>query len=66
VASVPVSEAKSKNNAKWDKENMIKLSTAARKEDAEAFRAWAKSQGLSVHAALLAYVFEKIGKSRRQ
>ena len=51
-----------KAQAKWDKENTAILSCKARKDIAEAFKAYCKAQGKTVHAVLLEYVTACIEK----
>jgi hypothetical protein len=55
-----VSPQKVKANRAWDKKNMCTLACRVRIKDADAFRAWAKSKGISVNSALLEYVRDKI------
>lgn len=57
------SAAKRRANDKWDKENMVTIACKLRKEDAEAFRAFASQEGKAVNTLLKNYVFSCIGKS---
>lgn len=56
-----VSEKKKITNKKWDAANMATLGVKLRRADAERFRQWAAGQGLTVNAALQAYVYACIG-----
>ena len=40
----------------WDKENMKTLACRVRKEEAEAFRKYAESKGMSAHSLIAAFV----------
>lgn len=59
-----VSEKKKASNARWDKENMANVSCKIKKEDAEAFRAYAAAQGKTAHALLKEYILSCIGAER--
>lgn len=59
---MPLSEARKKANAKWDKENMATLACKVRKEEAEAFKEYAKEQGKTANTVLKEYVFQCIDK----
>lgn len=58
-----VSAAKRKANDKWDKENMATIACKLRKEDADAFREYAKQNNVTVNTLLRGFVFGCIGKS---
>lgn len=58
-----VSAAKRKANDKWDKENMATVTCKLRKEDADAFREFAKQNDKTVNTLLRDFVFGCIGKS---
>lgn len=58
-----ISAAKRKANDKWDKENMATIACKLRKEDAEAFREFARQNGKAVNTLIREYVFRCIGKS---
>lgn len=58
-----VSEAKRKANDKWDKDNMATVACKLRKEDADAFREYAKQSNKTVNTLLRSFVFSCIGKS---
>ena len=47
-----VTEAKKRNNAKWDKENMMILACKVRKEYAEKVKAAAEANGETVNAII--------------
>ena len=55
-----VSESKRKANEKWDKENMITLGCRVKRTEAEAFKEYARSQGVTANALLKSYVFQCI------
>ncbi len=55
-----VSESRKKANAKWDKDNMSVLACKVRKEQADAFREYARKRGLTGNALLKEYVLECI------
>ncbi len=57
-----ISAAKRRANDKWDKENMVTLACKLRKEDADAFREYARQNGKAVNTLLKNYVFGCIGK----
>lgn len=57
-----VSESRKKANAKWDKDNMSVLACKVRKEQADAFREYARKQGLTGNALLKDYVLSCIGQ----
>lgn len=61
-----VSAAKRKANDKWDRENMSTIACKLRKEDAEAFREFARENGQTVNTLLRNYVFGCIGKSNSE
>lgn len=58
-----VSEKKKASNAKWDKANMSVLACKVRKEQAEAFKAYAAQQGKASNTLLKEYVMECIGSA---
>ncbi len=58
-----VSAAKRKANDKWDKENMATIACKLRKEDADAFREYAKQNNKTVNTLLRDFAFSCIGKS---
>lgn len=60
---MPVSEAQKKSRDKWDKENMTTLGCKVKKEDAAAFREFAKGQGKTTNTVLKEYVQECIKRS---
>ena len=62
---MPVSEAQKKSRDKWDKENMTTLGCKVRKEDAAAFRVFAKEQGKTTNTVLKEYVQECIKRSEQ-
>ena len=49
-----VSEKKKASNAKWDRENMVKLGVNVRRTYADAVKAKAADEGTTVHAILKA------------
>lgn len=55
-----ISEARKKANAKWDKENMTTLGCKVKKEEAVAFKEYAKAQGKTANTVLKEYVLECI------
>lgn len=61
-----VSAAKRKANDKWDKENMATVTCKLRKEDADAFREYARQNGKAVNTLIKSYVFSCIGKEDEQ
>lgn len=56
-----VSDKQKISSKKWDAANMLTLGVRLRRADAERFRAWAADRGLTVNAALQAYVYACIG-----
>ena len=62
---MPVSEAQKKSRDKWDRENMTTLGCKVKKEDAAAFRAFAKEQGKTTNTVLKEYVQECIKHSEQ-
>ena len=52
-----------KAQRKWDKEHMVTLSCKTTIIKAEKFRAFCKSEGLTISGALLRYVNEVIEKA---
>lgn len=56
----PVSEARKKANAKWDKENMATLGCKVKRTEAEAFKAYAKEQGKTANTILKDFVLDCI------
>ncbi len=56
-----VSAKKKASNAKWDKENMTVLACKVSKEKAAKFKAFAASNGKTVHGQLSEYVDKCIG-----
>ena len=57
-----ISAAKRRANDKWDRENMVTIACKLRKEDADAFREYARQNGKAVNTLLKSYVFRCIGK----
>lgn len=55
-----VPEKKKISNAKWDKENMATLGCKVRKEQATAFKEYAKEQGKTANTVLKEYVLQCI------
>lgn len=60
---MPVSEAHKKGNRKWDKENMTTLGCKVKKEEAAAFKEYAKEQGKTSNTVLKEFVQECIKKN---
>ena len=61
---MPVSEKKKISNAKWDKENMLTLGCRVKKEEAEAFKAYAKEHGKTANTVLKEFVYECISEKK--
>lgn len=61
-----VSEARKNANTKWDKEHMITLGCRVKKEEAEAFKQYAKKQDKTSNAVLKEYVYKCIRKDKKQ
>lgn len=59
---MPISEKKKASNAKWDKENMFTLGCRVKKEEAEAFKEYAKRHGKTSNTVLKEYVYECIDR----
>ena len=51
---MPVSDKKKASNAKWDRENMVKLGVNVRRSYADEVRAKAAGEGVTVHSILKA------------
>lgn len=62
---MPVSEKKKVSNAKWDKANMTVLACKVRKEQADAFKAYAAGQGKTANTVLKDFVLDCIGAPGR-
>ena len=60
---MPVSRAKRTANNKWDAENMKIVACKVKKEDAEAFKAYAEDNGTTPNALLRGYIYDCIGKT---
>ena len=61
-----LSESRKKANAKWDKENMITLGCRVKREEAAAFKEYAKEQGKTANTVLKEYVYECIDKEKEE
>lgn len=57
-----VSDSHKKGNRKWDAENMATLGCKIKKEQAEKFKAHAKSQGTTANALLKNFVLNTINE----
>lgn len=55
---MPVSEKKKASNAKWDSANMATIGCRIKKTQAEAFKAYCKSQGKTSNTVLKDFVLE--------
>ena len=55
-----ISEARKAANSKWDKEHMATLGCKVKKEEAEAFKAYAKEQDKTANTVLKEYVYKCI------
>lgn len=55
-----ISEAQKKSRDKWDKENMATLGCKVKKDEAAAFKEYAKRQGKTSNTVLKEYVQECI------
>lgn len=62
VIKVPISRAKRTANNKWDAENMKLVACKVKKEDAEAFKAYAECNNTTPNALLRNYIYVCIGK----
>ena len=63
---MPVSEAKKRNNAKWDADNMSTLGCRMLKSEADAFRTYCQERGQTVSETLAAFVRACIGRDDRK
>ena len=63
---MPVSEAKKRNNAKWDADNMSTLGCRMLKSEADAFRVYCQERGQTVSETLAAFVRSCIGRDDRK
>ncbi len=61
-----ISEAKKRNNAAWDKDNMSTLACKMLKSEAEAFREYCRERGQTVSETLAAYVRSCTGRDDRK
>ena len=61
---MPLSEARKKANAKWDKDNMTTLGCKVKKAEAAAFKQYAKEQGKTANTVLKEYVMECIKEEK--
>lgn len=59
---MPVSRAKRQANDKWDSQNMKHVACKIKKEDAEAFKAYADSKNTTPNALLRNFIYSCIGK----
>lgn len=57
-----VSRAKRTANNKWDAENMKHVACKIKREDAEAFKAYADEKDTTPNALLRGYIYTCIGK----
>lgn len=57
---MPISEKKKQSNAKWDRENMATIGCRLKKEQAAAFKEYAKGQGKTANTILKEYVLSCI------
>ena len=62
---MPPSEAQKRASNKYNLANMATLGCKVRKQDAEAFRAYAEAQGKTANALLKEYVLACIGQEKR-
>lgn len=62
-ATVAISEAKKKANAKWDSENMATIGVRLKKEQAEAFKDFCAKQGKTSNAVLREFILECIDET---
>lgn len=60
---MPVSEAKKKANAKWNKKNIVTLSCSASKAEAEAFKAYAAKLGRTPNSLIKEFILSCINSS---
>lgn len=58
-----VTDAQKRARDKWDKENMTVVACKLKKEQAKAFRQYAKEQGKTVNAVLTEFVAACIGNN---
>jgi len=63
MTSSKVPESKRRANIKWDKENMITLGCRVKRDEAEAFKEYAKRNGKTSNAVLKEYVLDCIGEN---
>lgn len=61
-----VSEAQKRASNKYNMEHMTTLGCKVKKEEAEAFKQYAKEQDKTSNAVLKEYVYKCIGKDEKQ
>ncbi len=61
-----VSDSQKKARDKWDAENMATIGCKVKKEQAEKFKAHAKSQGTTANSLLKKYVLETINEKEEE
>ena len=62
---MPVPRAKRQANDKWDSENMKHVACKIKKEDAEAFKAYATENRTTPNALLRKFIYRCIGKKEQ-